>query len=85
MANCLITLLAHYYFYFITSSFPRFILSYYFKLVTLDFNGKKNYHYKCAVGINHSYRSSRLHSLVHETTLTKYSVIFFFAKSHEQL
>ena len=59
----LIVLLLCLHIIIVTSSFPRFILSYYLSdykkpLVTLDFNGKKNYHYKCAVGINHSYRST---------------------------
>ena len=57
----------------VTSSFPCLILSYFFKgplakiniplknqYPTQDFNGQENYHYKCMVGLNHSYRSSRL-------------------------
>ena len=55
----------------VTSSFPCFILSYILKgpseapcknqYPTLDFYGKENYHYKCIVGIRHSYRSCRLY------------------------
>jgi len=92
---CLIVLLLCLHNIIVTSSFPCFILSYFFtglseapckkQYSTQDFNGKKNYHYECIVGLNHSYRGSRLHSLIHETTLTRYSVMFFFAKNHGQL